>query len=96
MDGMSEAQHDHSGEHMVWCRNCETEHVASIPPITYVCRDCGWGQQDYAMGRSHLLYNPGHAITDVRHPVSELEHNKDRCCTTCNTHVNPHRGCMLR
>jgi hypothetical protein len=50
----------------------------------------------YRHGLDHLLSCPGHAITDVRHPVSELEHDKSRCCRTCDTHVTPHKGCTLR
>jgi len=24
------------------------------------------------------------------------KHHKDRCCSICDTHVMPHRGCILR
>jgi hypothetical protein len=24
------------------------------------------------------------------------KHHADSCCRVCNTHVNPHRGCILR
>jgi hypothetical protein len=92
---MTTAAHDHSGEHMVWCRNCETKHVASIPAMTFRCHFCGWGQQNYRDGLRHLIDCPGHAIMAVRHPVSELEHDASKCCRTCGTHVIPHNGCTL-
>lgn len=89
------AEHDHSNELMVWCHNCQTKHVSTIPAITFRCRDCGWAQQVYSAGHRHLIDCPGHAITDVRHPVSELEHDTSKCCRACGTHVTPHKGCSL-
>lgn len=55
---------------LVWCETCEHVHIAAIPSITHLCRDCGWGQWHSRDARAHRESCPGHRTYRVGHVIS--------------------------
>ena len=51
----------------VWCETCQHEHIPDIPAITWLCRDCGWGQWSEADAVAHVERQAGHRPYRVGH-----------------------------
>src|SRR5690348_5445259 len=53
----------------VWCRTCDTVHIAYIPVTTFRCADCGFGQWAEDLAESHASAFPSHVVYSLVHEV---------------------------
>jgi flagellar biosynthesis/type III secretory pathway protein FliH len=87
---MSEVEAHNAGDlpalaRVVW----HSEHVAAVAEADALASD--------AVQSAVQVYENGKRVGYEQGQKEEADkHHKDRCCSVCNTHVDPHRGCILR
>lgn len=91
LGGISLEEHDHR----IITKNYEQGRVDERK--RWINPDCVWGEGECVPNcpsckRMDALYAERY---EGAKEVLE-EHHKDRCCSICDTHVMPHRGCILR
>ena len=68
---MSDSQDDKAARKRiaddVWCRTCDTVHIAYIPVTTFRCADCGFGQWAEDLAESHASAFPSHVVYSLVH-----------------------------
>lgn len=57
----------------VWCLTCEHVHIPSIPAVTHVCADCGFGQWDLGIAEWHANAYPDHIVYPLHHRTVPLD-----------------------
>ena len=55
----------------VWCETCQHVHIPDIPAVTWLCRDCGWGQWSEVDADAHVEAAPAHRPYRVGHWIPE-------------------------